>query len=305
MSHLRFCLIVVAILLCARCVARDDEPGRRVEDVIYGRKSGMALTLDVFQPAKANGCGLLYLVNGGWLSSKETPLMVTIRPDDYRPFLLRGYTVFAVVTSSQPKFSIPEIMEDVQRAVRYVRTNAAKFGVRPDRLGVLGSSSGGQLTLSIATQGGPGKADSPDPVERASSAVQAAACFFPPTDFLNYGSSGTSGVGEGPLAPLKAAFGPRALTPEGRESLGREISPIYFVTDKLPPTLIIHGDDDKVVPLQQSESFVKRARGAGARDVQLIVRPGKGHGWGDFWKSAEDITAFADWFDLHLRDRGD
>lgn len=305
MSHWKPCLIVAAMLLCACCDARGDEPGRRIEDVVYGRKAGMALTLDVFQPPKANACGLLFLVNGGWLSSKDTPLMVTIRPDDYRPFLARGYTVFAVVTSSQPKFSIPEIMEDVQRAVRYVRTHAAKFGVRPDRLGVLGSSSGGQLTLSIATQGGPGKADSPDPVERASSAIQAAACFFPPTDFLNYGSPGTSGIGEGPLAPLKAAFGPRASTPEGRESLGREISPIYFVTAHLPPTLIIHGDDDKVVPLQQSESFVKRAQDAGARFVELIVRPGKGHGWGDFWKSTEDITAFADWFDRHLRDRAD
>jgi acetyl esterase/lipase len=302
MSHWKCFLFAAGLLLCSCVVAHCDEPVRRIEDVIYGRKSGMALTLDVFQPAKPNGCSLLFLVNGGWLSSKDTPLMVTIRPDDYRVYLARGYTVFAVVTSSQPKFAIPELMEDVQRAVRYVRTNAAKFGVRPDRLGVLGSSSGGQLTLSIATQGGPGKADSPDPVERESSAVQAAACFFPPTDFLNYGGPGISGVGEGPLAPLKVAFGPRALTQEGRESLGREISPIYFVTAHLPPTLIIHGDEDKVVPLQQSESFVKRAKDAGARDVELIVRPGKGHGWGDFWKSTEDITAFADWFDRHLRD---
>ncbi len=153
-------------------------------------------------------------------------------------------------------------------------------------------------------QGGAGKADAPDPVDRESSAVQAVACFFPPTDFLNYGGPSISGVGEGPLAPLRVAFGPRALTEEGRKTLGREISPIYFVTKQLPPTLIIHGDADKAVPLQQSESFVQRARSAGAANVELIVRPGKGHGWGDFWKSAEDITEFADWFDRHLRDRG-
>jgi acetyl esterase/lipase len=298
--------LLVLPLLAGRCgVTQADEPVRRTEDVIYGRKFGAALTLDVFQPAQPNGCGLLFLVNGGWLSSKATPMMVTIRPDDYRVYLERGYTVFAVVTSSQPKFTIPELIEDVHRAVRFVRANAAKFGVRPDRLGVLGSSSGGHLTLSIAARGGPGQPDSPDPVERESSAVQAAACFFPPTDFLNYGGPGISGVGTGPLAPLQVAFGPRALTAEGREALGREISPIYYVTAQLPPTLIIHGDEDKVVPLQQSESFVKRAKDAGAPHVELIVRPGKGHGWGDFWKSAEDITAFADWFDRHLRDRSD
>ncbi len=62
------------------------------------------------------------------------------------------------------------------------------------------------------------------------------------------------------LGPLQVAFGPLALTAQGREQLGREISPINYVTDKLPPTLIIHGDHDEVVPLQQSESFVAKAR---------------------------------------------
>jgi acetyl esterase/lipase len=303
MSNWKSILLVIVLFPCPGVVAQDAPPYRRTEDVIYGRKSGMALTLDVFQPAQPNGCGLLFLVSGGWQSSKATPLMVTIRPDDYRPFLNRGYTVFAVVTSSQPKFTIADLMDDVHRAVRFVRANAQQYGVRPDCLGILGSSSGGQLTLSIATQGGPGKADSPDPVERESSAVQAAACFFPPTDFLNYGGPGINGVGAGPMAPLQAAFGPRTLTPEGRMSLGREISPIYFVTANLPPTLIIHGDADRDVPIQQSESFVARAKTAGAPQVELIVRPGKGHGWGDYWRSTEDVTEFVNWFNRHLRDR--
>ena len=259
--------------------------------------------MDVFQPAKPNGCGLLFLVNGGWLSSKSTPLMVTIRPDDYRVYLERGYTMFAVVTSSQPRFTISEEIDDVLRAVRFVRSNAGRYGVRPDRLGVMGSSSGGHLTLSIATRGGPGKVDDADPVEKESSDVQAAVCFFPPTDFSNYGSPGVSGAGVGPLAPLQVAFGPLALTAEGRERLGRELSPINYVTAKLPPTLIIHGDKDDVVPLQQSESFVAKARHAGAAKIELVIRPGKGHGWGDFWRSTEDVTAFADWFDLYLKNR--
>jgi acetyl esterase/lipase len=292
--------VLLSILAVLDPTRAGGEEVRRTEDIVYGRKSGMALTLDVFQPPKPNGCGLLFLVNGGWLSSKATPLMVTIRPDDYRTFLERGYTVFAVVTSSQPKFTISEQIPDVLRAVRFVRANAARYGVDPQRLGVLGASSGGHLTLSIAARGGPGDKDSSDPVERESSAVQAAACFFPPTDFLNYGAPGVSGVGTGPLAPLQVAFGPRALTPEGREELGKEISPIYFVTKALPPTLMIHGDQDDVVPLQQAESFARRARDAGARNVEVIIRPGKGHGWGDFWKSREDIDAFADWFDRHL-----
>jgi acetyl esterase/lipase len=296
-------LLALATLPLAGLAAEGKTSAvHRTEDVIYGRKFGTALTMDVFQPAKANECGIIFLVNGGWFSSKATPRMVTIQPNYYRPFLDRGYTVFAVVTSSQPAFTIPDIMSDVQRAVRFVRCNAARFAIRADRLGVTGSSSGGQLTLMIAVQGGPGKPDAPDPVDRESSAVQAAACFFPPTDFLNFGGPGIDCVGLGPMKPMRAAFGPRSQTESGRQSLGKEISPIYHVTSNLPPTLIIHGDADPVVPLQQSESFVERAKSAGAQHVQLIVRPGKGHGWGDFWKSSEDINAFADWFDKFLRD---
>ena len=108
-------LLAFALLPGTSIFAEEKNSVRRTEDVIYGRKSGMALTLDVFEPAQPNGCGVLFLVNGGWLSSKSTPLMVTIRPGDYEPYLNRGYTVFAVVTSSQPKFTIREEMEDVQR----------------------------------------------------------------------------------------------------------------------------------------------------------------------------------------------
>jgi acetyl esterase/lipase len=277
---------------------------RRIEDVIYGHKSGMALTMDVFQPPNPNGCGIIYLVNGGWLSSKDTPRMQHVRPDYYQHFLERGYTVFAVVTSSQPVFKIPDLIKDVHRAVRFIRLNAPRFGVNPDRLGVTGSSSGGHLTLIAATQTDRGNPDSDDPVEKQSSVVRAAACFFPPTDFLNYGGPGIDGCGVGRMAPLAVAFGPRASTESGRQSLGKEISPINYITSNLPPTLIIHGNADETVPLQQSESFVQRAKDAGVKNIELIVREGKGHGWPKgvtVWKSDEDMKEIVDWFDRFLK----
>jgi len=88
--NIKCCLAVVVLLSGLPALANDGSAVRRTEDVIYGRKHGMALTLDAFQPARGNGCGLLFLVNGGWQSSKATPLMVTIRPEDYQPFLERG-----------------------------------------------------------------------------------------------------------------------------------------------------------------------------------------------------------------------
>lgn len=290
---------------CAPGGSSNKPAYTRTEDVIYGRKFGMALTMDVFDPAQKNGFGVIFLVNGAWYSSHD-PVTVPfpfpcVTPENYKPYLDSGYTVFAVVTSSAPKFSIPEVIEDLPRAVRFIHYNAAKFGVNPERLGVLGSSSGGHLALMMGTQGTQGSADAKDPVDRESSAVGAVACFFPPTDFLNWGAPGVEGLGLGSMAPLDIVFGPRAYTEQGRQNLGREISPIYFVTSKMPPTLIIHGDADNVVPLQQSESFVKRAAEVGAPPVKLVVRKGKGHGWGDFWKSQEDVTLFVEWFDEYLR----
>lgn len=304
MTSATIAMVCVSLALSA-CACAEDLPGvRRTEDVIYGRKDGLALTLDVFQPAQPNQCGIIYLVNGGWLSSKSTPRMQNVQPDYYRKFLEHGYTVFAVVTSSQPKYTISDQMSDVQRAVRFVRANAVRFGVAPHRLGVTGASSGGHLTLSVATMGGPGASDAPDPIDRESSAIQAAACFFPPTDFLNYGGPGVGGVAEGPLKPLQAAFGPRSETEAGRKALGKEISPIYYLTSNLPPTLIIHGDADDVVPLQQAQSFLARAKELGVQHTELVIRPGKAHGWPTgsiVWKSEEDVNELIRWFDAHLR----
>jgi dipeptidyl aminopeptidase/acylaminoacyl peptidase len=127
------------------------------------------------------------------------------------------------------------------------------------------------------------------------------ACFFPPTDFLNYGAPGGDAVGVGVLAGFKAAFGPRSDTAESRQVYGREISPIYFVRSNLPPMLIFHGDADKLVPIQQSRSFLEQARAVSPAEMKLIERPGKEHGWTDM---QPDLAMMADWFDAHLKKAG-
>ncbi len=288
-----FFLGLLVLFAAAQATQSQAQAGfNRIEDVIYGRKFGTALTLDVFQPENQNGCGILFMISGGFSSSHDA-----INPGFYRVLLDRGYTVFAVVHGSQPKFTIPEIEQDIHRAVRFVRYNAAKYGVKPDKLGITGASAGGHLSLTMGTQGGPGDSSAQDPIDRESSAVQAVACFFPPTDFLNWGKPGEDGVGFGPTAQFKPAFGPRSDTPEGRQALGKEISPINFVTANMPPTLVIHGDADKLVPVYQAEIFKNRCLEAHA-PFKLMVREGKDHGWKEM---GDDMRIFADWFDEHLR----
>jgi acetyl esterase/lipase len=287
-----FLVILFGATILAGAQTNNAPAFTRIEDVIYGRKFGTALTLDVFQPAKPNGAGIVFMVSGGWFSSHEA-----INPNFYRPFLDRGYTVFAVVHGSQPKFVVTEIVEDIHRAIRFIRHNAAKYGVNPDQLGITGASAGGHLSLMMAVKGGKGKADAKDPIDRGSSEIQCVACFFPPTDFLNYGQPGEDAVGVGTLKDFKSGFGSRSDTPEGRQELGREISPIYYIGSNTPPILIIHGDADKLVPIYQAEQFVKRCEANGVR-AKLVVREGKTHGWAGIEK---DLLPFADWFDEHLR----
>jgi acetyl esterase/lipase len=130
MSPLFMKRLLPSLLLLSICLSTPAQPSpdyKRSEDIIYGRKFGTALTLDVFQPAKPNGAGLVLIVSGGFFSSHEA-----INVGFCRVFLERGYTVFAVVHGSQPKFIIPEIEQDLHRAVRFIRHNAATYSVDPN-----------------------------------------------------------------------------------------------------------------------------------------------------------------------------
>ena len=187
------CLSAASLLGPGSIRAADDAAFTRTEDVVYGRKHGMALTMDVFTPKEhANGAAVVWMVSGGWFSAHEA-----INSGMIQEFLNRGYTVFAVVHGSQPKFTIPEVVADVNRAVRFIRFHAKDYKIDPDRLGVTGASAGGHLSLMLGTAGDAGDPNAKDPVNRVSSRVQAVACFFPPTDFLNYGKPGENAPGAG------------------------------------------------------------------------------------------------------------
>ncbi|HEX4609672.1 MAG TPA: alpha/beta hydrolase [Urbifossiella sp.] len=305
MTRLRLALLAAAVLAAFAPASAQPDPGyTRTPDVIYGRKFGTSLTMDVFTPkAKANGAGVIWCVSGGWYSNVDS-----INPGFAKPYLDRGYTVFAVVHGSQPRFAIPEVLDDMHRAVRFIRANDKKYGIDKDRLGISGASAGGHLSLMQGVAPRPGDPLSKDPVQRESSNVAAAACFFPPTDFLNYGKAGESALGDGTLKGFKAPFDfvefdnesrsfVRVTDAARRTAIGKQISPAYHATKESAPALIIHGDADKLVPIQQAEVMVAAYKTAGAT-AELVVKPGAAHGWAGIEK---DITKFVDWFDTHLK----
>ncbi len=264
----------------------------RTGGIAYGQRKGKTLTFEIWRPARPNGLGVVLVVSGGWKSSPGA-----VRVEILAPVLRRGYTVFAVSHVSQPEATVTEIAADLHRAVRFIRYHASEYGVDPDRLGVTGGSAGGHLSLLLATRGGAGDPEAPDPVDRASSAVQAAAIFFPVTDLLNLGSSTENAGDGGPPRSFREAFGPEAADLTAWKRIGGELSPICHVSPRMPPVLIIHGDADTLTPLEQSLWFQQRAREEGAV-VEVVVRRGKKHGW---LSMVWDVRRFADWFDRHLQ----
>lgn len=268
---------------------------KRTNGVVYGERNGVPLTMDILQPSKPNGIGIAFMVSGGWKSQKagEPPAWLMA------PLLNRGYTIFAVCHVSQPDSLIPEIIEDMNRGIRFVRHHASEYGIDPKKIGVTGGSAGGHLSLMLATRGAAGNTAATDPVDQESSEVQAVAIFYPVTDLLNLGSS-TENLGDGgPPKSFIAGFGDAGKDMALWKSVGQECSPIYYVTEKLPPTLIYHGDADTLVPLDQSQRFQQKAKEIG-RTVELVVHPKGEHGWPSM---ILDLEKFADWFDTHLREK--
>jgi len=265
----------------------------RTDGIVYGQRHGHDLTIDVVRPGSPNGLGVAVLVSGGWRSSKNS-----FRPWMTAPLLRRGYTIFAVYHVSQPEASVMEIVEDMHRAVRFIRHHAKEHGIDPQRLGVSGGSAGGHLSLMLATRGGPGPAGASDPVDQQSSAVQAVAIFYPVTDLVDLGSSTENPGDGGPPKSFVKAFGPQSTNLVVWGPISREMSPLYHISTDLPPTLILQGGADTLTPPEQSERFQKKAVALG-RTVEVILRPGEKHGWLTMlW----DVRLFADWFDRHLRD---
>ena len=278
------------------------------EEVIYGRKNGMALTMNVLTPkAKSNNRGIILAVSAGLQSSFDMALEWS--NSIAQPYLMKGYTVFAVCHGSAPKYNNLEIIADMHRAVRFIRYNAAKYAIDPTKLGITGASSGGYISLMMGTTGAETDVNAKDPVDRVPGNVQAVACFFPPTDFLNFGKIGEVSMGTGLLSDYRAAFEFSNWNKQSRHfeiitdqskllEIGHKISPIYQVSSQSAPTLIAHGDMDELIPLQQSQSFIQKLKEFNV-PCELMIKQGGTHKvWPDIMMY---LGAFTDWFDKYLK----
>ena len=273
-------VVVTAGWLTAPALAQEPvlDDVRVTPDVVYGHKDGMALTFDVFRPADANGAAILYMVSGGWVSRWAPPQRSA---QGFAGLLDEGFTVMAVRHGSAPRYKVPEAEADVRLALRYVRLHADELGIDPDRLGVYGGSAGGHLSLMLGTVSDDGLPED-DPVRRTPSRVAAVVAYYPPVD-------------------LRQMVGPSERFPalDFAPELAESISPVLFVSPDDPPTLLIHGDADRLVNVSHSQRMFAALQAAGV-ESDFVTIPGGDHGFTNPEHRAEAQALMVAWFDRLL-----
>jgi acetyl esterase/lipase len=279
-------VLASAILLTIVCLAAPAKSNDKFEitaDVVYGHKDGLAMTFDVVKPKEgANRAGVLFMVSGGWFSvwyPAENNVSM------FRSLLDKGFTVFVVRHGSSPKYVIPEVVDDVRRSVRFIRKNAARFDVDPERLGVTGGSAGGHLSLMLGTTGDDGDPQAKDELLRTSDRVVAVVAYFPPTDVRPFVQPDSPYYKNYPALRFDA------------DKAG-DYSPLLHVSADDAPTLLVHGDKDQLVPIDHSRKIVPEFE-KNHVPCELLVIPGGDHGFQG--EDANRAAAARDsWFEKYL-----
>lgn len=291
MTHRRLALLPLVVWsLWLPGDTEAKEPYDQRENVTYAEVHGVGLLLDTFVPnGERNGRGIIDVTSGAWHSDRGK-IRDHQRAQVFQIMCAKGFTVFAVRPGSITKFSAGEMVDNLNRGIRWVKEHAAEYEIDPNRLGLMGASAGGHLASLAATT-----ADD-------STRVRAVAVFFPPTDFLDFGGKRLDQTAEGAIGKMARALAFPAGQADGktqedfREALA-SISPARLVTPKTPPFLLIHGDADPAVPLQQSQVMLAALKEKGV-PAELVVKPGGTHPWPTIH---EEVAVMADWFAGQLR----
>ena len=267
--------------------------GQVERDVTYGTTDGVDLKMDIYYPEFATGAvpAVIYVHGGAWIQGDKTEGAGATEIPELRS---RGYLVAAVNYRLAPQYKFPAQVEDVKCAVRFLRANAAVYGIDPEHIGAWGGSAGGHLVALLGTtdasagfEGSCGYADE-------SSRVQAVVDMFGPTD----------------LKALSQAVGSRFLlalfgTVNRNSNIVKRASPITWISDDDPPFLILHGENDDLVPISQSEILYNRLIAEGV-PATLVIVENAGHGFtptgGVIDPSRVEITKMVgDFFDQYLK----
>lgn len=263
-------------------------------DLEYVPGGGHQRSLDLYVPERKADAKLplvIWIHGGAWRSGDKT--------GDQALWLLReGFATASINYRPSGEAHFPAQIEDCKAAVRYLRSRAKEFGIDPDRIGVWGSSAGGHLAALLGTTGGvrelEGNPDNPE----ISSRVQAVCDFFGPSDLLTLSaqsSADTAVQHDDPGSPASQLIGGPL---QQNVEKAKAASPLTYVTPDDPPFLIVHGDDDRYVPVSQSWELQGMLLKTGVKSTIHVIKAG---GHGDHFDSKEIVPWVRDFFNQTLK----
>jgi acetyl esterase/lipase len=277
------CLLIVlaAVVSVPRGLfAESVPPGVKVlRNIEYVPGGGSSRSMDLYLPEHAAGPvpPIIYIHGGDWSGgSKEGG------PGMHLPGL--GFAVAKINYRLSSQAIFPAQIEDCKAAVRFLRAHAAEYHLDSNHIGAWGVSAGGHLAALLGTSGGGAR-------------VQAVCDFFGPMTFIGAPPEMQARMDSPSSGVYKLLGGPPSKKPD----LAKMASPITYVSGSSAPFLIVHGDRDDVVPLQQSQLLEAKLKSAGVL-ATLIVVPGAGHGTG--LDSPEVAHMIGGFFTRHLHPPG-
>lgn len=290
--------LVLSIFAVAASAQYPPTPGTgsftTIEAIEYANVNGKRLLLDLRIP---DGPGphpvILYLHSGAWITGDRTG-GPAIRQ------ATRGYAVASIDYRLAPQSIWPAQIEDCKAAVRWLRANAARFHLDPERIGVFGTSAGGHLGAILGTSGGVESLEGlalGNP--QFSSRVKAVIDFYGPTDLLRLDEQKPACNpldGNSPFMPPSLLMGCPIQTCREKTATA---NPITYLSEDDPPFLIVHGMLDCLVPYQQSVILHEAMQAKGLSSTLVMISNGE-HG-GSVFDEQQYQVLVSDWLDRHLR----
>ncbi|MEI6788203.1 MAG: alpha/beta hydrolase [bacterium] len=257
-------------------------------DIPYLEEGSPRQALDLYLPGQARGPvpAVLWIHGGAWECGNRYPCPVSHIAE-------RGYAVASIGYRLSDEAVFPSQLEDCKSAVRWLRAHAAEYGIDPARIGVWGESAGGHLAALLGTTGRIRDFDVGEHPEQ-SSEVQCVVNWFGPVDFLDWGVPFSPSMDSAESPVYRLLGGPISQN----QAQARRASPLHYLDGRSAPFFTIHGDQDDVVPLVQSQRLHKALQDAGVESTLRIIA-GAGHGTVEF-SLPERLDEIADFLARHL-----
>ncbi|WP_437204895.1 alpha/beta hydrolase fold domain-containing protein [Planctomicrobium sp. SH664] len=267
------CSLMTLIFAASPAWLLSAEP-KQFLNVEYGRVGDKALLLDLKIPAATTPGPyplVVWIHGGGWRAGTKKGYGRAAELVD------AGYAVASVEYRLSTEAISPAQIHDCKAAIRWLRAHAAEYNINPDQIGVWGSSAGGHLVALLGTSGGVAELEGTigDHLN-VSSRVQAVCDHCGPSDLVRMATTPGFERRQGPNDSMAVLLGGPVLE---HQEAARLISPVTYINAEDPPFLIVHGEQDEAVPVDQSRHLHARLQEGGVSS-RLRLIPDKGHSLG-------------------------